>query len=368
MASAQPMNSDQGLSPLARGNRILRLLLGSAAGPIPARAGQPLGRTRRSAALGAYPRSRGATTLDCAQGVAVAGLSPLARGNLDRAAVAGSRLGPIPARAGQPLRLLLGCCIRRAYPRSRGATCAWCPRSAATRAYPRSRGATDSGQQGINCAVGLSPLARGNLYRTPRPKAEPGPIPARAGQPSCADVCKKVYRAYPRSRGATKVTMKKKALPNGLSPLARGNRQWPTRHQLCSGPIPARAGQPTSPTPSACAIGAYPRSRGATHKPAVDKAWGQGLSPLARGNLRKHRTTARTRGPIPARAGQPRSLRGSIPCARAYPRSRGATDTADAARLRPYGLSPLARGNLRAALVQAAQTGPIPARAGQPAL
>ena len=50
-------------------------------------------------------------------------------------------------------------------------------------------------------------------------------------------------------------------------------------------------------------------------------------------------------GPIPARAGQPPLIVISKAQARAYPRSRGATLSADKNRAGWVGLSPLARGN-----------------------
>ena len=72
----------------------------------------------------------------------------------------------------------------------------------------------------------------------------------------------------------------------------------------------------------------------------------QGLSPLARGNRKRWSRSVSLRGPIPARAGQPSRGWCSWRARRAYPRSRGATSGESDFMLPPWGLSPLARGNL----------------------
>ena len=100
---ASSFMATMGLSPLARGNRLLPALDGDAAGPIPARAGQPSARAATAAGHGAYPRSRGATSTSGIELSALQGLSPLARGNLGQLSYVRVKKGPIPARAGQPL-------------------------------------------------------------------------------------------------------------------------------------------------------------------------------------------------------------------------------------------------------------------------
>ena len=93
----------QGLSPLARGNQCRVLAAGKRAGPIPARAGEPVHCLLRLFLQGAYPRSRGGTPDASAKVRRVRGLSPLARGNRAGPAQSGLAAGPIPARAGEPL-------------------------------------------------------------------------------------------------------------------------------------------------------------------------------------------------------------------------------------------------------------------------
>ena len=213
------------------------------------------------------------------------GLSPLARGNHAQRLGGRHVEGPIPARAGQPRS---GC--RRANP---------------LRAYPRSRGATPTARLQYVRTEGLSPLARGNLPGTWGAKFQLGPIPARAGQPRGYCSCATAARAYPRSRGATVDPSDIVADGEGLSPLARGNRG----HSQSASRL-ARA---------------YPRSRGATGVSGAFMPSIKGLSPLARGNLAKVVFHLDTQGPIPARAGQPRTVIGHLVSGGAYPRSRGAT-------------------------------------------
>jgi len=132
----------QGLSPRTRGNRwggahVLRAL-----GPIPAHAGQPGGLEPFDAPVGAYPRARGATVVNFFSTMKGAGLSPRTRGNLRMPQGRGAAPGPIPAHAGQPVKVPL--------------------EVNSTTAYPRARGATGYGFADIDVREGLSPRTRGN--------------------------------------------------------------------------------------------------------------------------------------------------------------------------------------------------------------
>ena len=274
-----------GLSPLARGNQRGRRAL---ARPIPARAGQPWCYRPTACLPRAYPRSRGATQHFFGVIAGSKGLSPLARGNLSGTIISGRPFGPIPARAGQPARNLSHGGYLRAYPRSRGAT--WSGNSLRWRNH------------------GLSPLARGNRHHLIHLVDHLGPIPARAGQPPPAPSKSPPTWAYPRSRRATSSASSSRPAALGLSPLARGNLDRDLDAVAQLGPIPARAGQPQDVALSSASAWAYPRSRGATsvRSPGGCRRWG--LSPLARGNQRLDHQPARWPGPIPARAGQPEGL------------------------------------------------------------
>ena len=340
--------STVGLSPLARGNLRLHGRGIASGGPIPARAGEPLGWRCAGTRSRAYPRSRGGTVSRVGAVGLGQGLSPLARGNLKPAIEAQYSHGPIPARAGEPTR----------------STCT----SEPVRAYPRSRGETVNMDPTDLARMGLSPLARGNHRRNRHQHRRPGPIPARAGEPSMCCRTPRRTRAYPRSRGGTEAAEAGDDWDKGLSPLARGNLRrdaaGPERH----GPIPARAGEPRCAAPAGRGARAYPRSRGGTESARGRVRRDRGLSPLARGNHAGHRCLHGRIGPIPARAGEPRARRPATRCRRAYPRSRGGTERINQQNLMYQGLSPLARGNPHVMRRHIGQQGPIPARAGEPSL
>jgi len=97
------MKCHRGLSPLARGNPVRHEFPDPTPGPIPARAGEP--QLPKSCQLRpwAYPRSRGGTLRASSSCSFVMGLSPLARGNPRQRRVLTASAGPIPARAGEPL-------------------------------------------------------------------------------------------------------------------------------------------------------------------------------------------------------------------------------------------------------------------------
>ena len=111
-----------GLSPHARGNQQVPASQSTSPGSIPARAGQPMcpGRSRRASTV--YPRTRGATSHTSPSYPHDDGLSPHARGNHDVAGQRRRRERSIPARAGQPLPWVSQVDDRRVYPRTRGAT------------------------------------------------------------------------------------------------------------------------------------------------------------------------------------------------------------------------------------------------------
>ena len=192
---------------------------------------------------------------------------------------------------------------------------------------------------------GLSPLARGNRPGRRCGASWGGPIPARAGQPAPPWPPAPATWAYPRSRGATRPRVRLPSVTKGLSPLARGNPQINGNTLHFVGPIPARAGQPQTPSSRRPESRAYPRSRGATNARGSVLRDMTGLSPLARDNRVRPEITDPRRGPIPARAGQPRSHRAHALHCGAYPRSRGATNPIARHAGRWRGLSPLARGN-----------------------
>ncbi len=138
--------------------------------------------------------------------------------------------------------------------------------------------------------------------------------------------------------------------------------------QYTPGPIPARAGQPATASMRPAKSWAYPRACGATARATGQTSRARGLSPRVRGNQLHRSTDHDPSGPIPARAGQPASKRGRCTASRAYPRACGATFDSGTQFLPFTGLSPRVRGNRLHNDHVVLQVGPIPARAGQPGL
>ena len=134
--------------------------------------------------------------------------------------------------------------------------------------------------------TGLSPLARGNRMGAHRTRKDWGPIPARTGQPQIGAIAIGLRKAYPRSHGATSRVGRVLLDWMGLSPLARGNLSSQFAGAVATGPIPARTGQPGTALYRAIVKRAYPRSHGATLNNTHCLIIFSGLSPLARGNLR----------------------------------------------------------------------------------
>ncbi len=110
------------LFPHARGNQHKQSIRGSSDGPIPACAGEPLRLGGAFLFFGAYPRMRGGTKCEDYYDGNQWGLSPHARGNLQHLDHVIDHAGPIPACAGEPGPGAPGLGPRGAYPRMRGGT------------------------------------------------------------------------------------------------------------------------------------------------------------------------------------------------------------------------------------------------------
>jgi len=92
----------------------------------------------------------------------------------------------------------------------------------------------------------------------------------------------------------------------------------------------------------------------------------RGLSPLARGNHGAAPGLGAESGSIPACAGEPPAPGSSARARRVYPRLRGGTIDTPPASTSERGLSPLARGNHFHAVAVVDAEGSIPACAGEP--
>ena len=170
------------------------------------------------------PRERGGTEGGTRPAPGEEGLSPRARGNLQRMPDDGRIRGSIPASAGEPLLNLQRKDMRRVYPRERGGT--------------RSTLAPD------RPPMGLSPRARGNRGDSRSDRHEAGSIPASAGEPRRGRRWRRGNGVYPRERGGTTATVRAWGVSRGLSPRARGNPIPGAAHSLGEGSIPASAGEP----------------------------------------------------------------------------------------------------------------------------
>ena len=192
-----------------------------------------------------------------------------------------------------------------------------------------------------------------------------GPIPAGAGETSCAVEGSGGSRAYPRWRGGNATVTTSPGWRWGLSPLARGKPQGRLAPHFDIGPIPAGAGETGSAESSSQAVRAYPRWRGGNIRRSRETDSGRGLSPLARGKLLLSFLQKQRAGPIPAGAGETTTGCTNLILHRAYPRWRGGNMTQELLPIPVAGLSPLARGKQSSTSALPAASGPIPAGAGE---
>ena len=130
----------------------------------------------------------------------------------------------------------------------------------------------------------------------------------------------------------------------GLSPLARG-----TLNQQLNTPqgqrfIPAGAGNTATPDAARSTLTVYPRWRGEHTRMRCLNRNSLGLSPLARGTLRTAVEQVAQSRFIPAGAGNTLAHRSVVAENQVYPRWRGEHTNPLPGLMRVLGLSPLARG------------------------
>ena len=112
--------------------------------------------------------------------------------------------------------------------------------------------------------AGLSPRVRGNLPCALLDTRPSRSIPASAGEPSEQSYQGRIQKVYPRECGGTRHNQSGSALDGGLSPRVRGNRmkaEWPVKSR---GSIPASAGEPKPKPTSESSERVYPRECGGT--------------------------------------------------------------------------------------------------------
>ncbi len=336
----------EGLSPPARGS--LERHCGGVVGvrSIPARAGEPPAATCSGVAAWVYPRPRGGATTVTYQHTSHRGLSPPARGSHLVVVDAPTCRGSIPARAGEPPFGASADKMAVIYPR---------PRGGASRRYC------------TTCSLwGLSPPARGSRLLLALSIELHRSIPARAGEPGHSLDQRSANRVYPRPRGGAGGVALPALTASGLSPPARGSRRYGGRCCACSRSIPARAGEPTGFSSATKPPRVYPRPRGGAIMSRISSRSSTGLSPPARGSRNRSQRRLRHHGSIPARAGEPEVQGATSLIWKVYPRPRGgAIDTCGMAE-QYVGLSPPARGSRAQTTGLHTWSRSIPARAGEP--
>ena len=166
-----------------RGNRTMATRRSASPGSIPARAGEPVRRSRSVSAAWVYPRACGGTEHEGDVPRVGGGLSPRVRGNR-RSRLRGQwSTRSIPARAGEPLSPAT-CCI-------------------AARVYPRVCGGTGHPPDAQLQAGGLSPRVHGNHALIQFAASGRRSIPARAGEPRWTPGTGSLTAVYPRACGGT---------------------------------------------------------------------------------------------------------------------------------------------------------------------
>ena len=252
----------------------------------------------------------------------------------------------------------------RFIPAGAGNTSAASTTSSRSTAYPRWRGEHSHTVRDSSSALGLSPLARGTPQWVITELVILRFIPAGAWNTSLENASSAAYPVYPRWRGEHASEKLETPEKSGLSPLARGTLVMRTQQDITSRFIPAGAGNTPYRTTSPVASAVYPRWRGEHIERAAKESELFGLSPLARGTLRKEPAHSLNRRFIPAGAGNTSSSYRCRGFSTVYPRWRGEHTAPGRNAPRLSGLSPLARGTHGPRQPSGKTTRFIPAGAG----
>ena len=250
---------------------------------IPARAGPTRAKSARIPIPSDHPRSCGANRFVRASFFIIRGSSPLVRGQPIRSGEFFYHSRIIPARAGPTYR-------------SR-------PSSPRPSDHPRSCGANHLQRFRLLCALGSSPLVRGQRTGQSAFQRCVRIIPARAGPTVTQVDMDGVWPDHPRSCGANPMALVMRPGKPGSSPLVRGQPDGAGDASRQTRIIPARAG-PTASLMLAKVEGTdHPRSCGANAYRASDDTGPCGSSPLVRGQLQLQQDDTTKLRIIPARAG-----------------------------------------------------------------
>ena len=152
---------------------------------------------------------------------------------------------------------------------------------------------------------GLSPPTRGIPLRSGGMSTRWWSIPAYAGDPLLCSHHNAAARVYPRLRGGSPLFVLRRQRVLGLSPPTRGIPYLATRVSSSAGSIPAYAGDPCRVGGSLLIRTVYPRLRGGSSSWLACAMPASGLSPPTRGILLCETSRHARRGSIPAYAGDP---------------------------------------------------------------
>ena len=232
--------------------------------------------------------------------------------------------------------------------------------------YPRVCGGTSFTPVIRAKCWGLSPRMRGNHGNDRADGGLRRSIPAYAGEPEQDNRQRAAARVYPRVCGGTSQSPCIAAAHCGLSPRMRGNPAQALPDESAMWSIPAYAGEPITLAGSLNHRAVYPRVCGGTSQSPCIAAAHCGLSPRMRGNPAQALPDESAMWSIPAYAGEPITLAGSLNHRAVYPRVCGGTRMMGQRRERVPGLSPRMRGNPQLEAGSRRMAGSIPAYAGEP--
>ena len=235
--------------------------------------------------------------------IAPGGLSPRGRGKpYGRSRTRRGRRS-IPAWAGETHKVALKCMYSEVYPRVGGGNI----------------GRYDYGE----AAPGLSPRGRGKPRDAIKSKRTRWSIPAWAGETCRRYGAISHSTVYPRVGGGNVLYKRLRWGQEGLSPRGRGKRSCTSRIRHKTRSIPAWAGETRRQPHQNHRRGVYPRVGGGNGSILFSYLHASGLSPRGRGKPPPRYTTRKTRGSIPAWAGETDSaLRPLVPD-QVYPRVGG---------------------------------------------
>ncbi len=172
-------------------------------------------------------------------------------------------------------------------------------------------------------AVGSSPRMRGTLQDQPKRRAQPGLIPAYAGNTGRSPPCAWGHLAHPRVCGEHTPDDAKYTPIRGSSPRMRGTLGNRVRKAMASRLIPAYAGNTSGQCPTSPPCAAHPRVCGEHGQGDAGAAVGGGSSPRMRGTHRRDPPVRQLLRLIPAYAGNTRSEQIQRPAGLAHPRVCG---------------------------------------------